>query len=177
MRSGSGSQPVSASRRSASLAMSPFFRWSMSSAARLRPPSRTASRMRLGHAAEIVADRRPSSPRPPCRAGRRASRSASRQAASSPCWLTPDAAVGVRTLIERVDAEADAMGEQLHARWPSSRSVSQSQRAASSAGHDRPSVRAGRRPPWPGAVASDPRPVPADGCRGPGLEAPDWNAA
>lgn len=46
IRSGSGNQPVSASRRSASCAMSPFFRWSISCADRSPAPSLTASMMR-----------------------------------------------------------------------------------------------------------------------------------
>ena len=58
-RSGSGSQRVSSSRRSASLAISLFLRWSMSCMAPSPLASRTASRIRaLGDTAEIVVDRR-----------------------------------------------------------------------------------------------------------------------
>ena len=98
-----------------------FFRWSMSWAARSPAPSaHRGEDARLGYAAEIVARPSAETRRHHVEAGgaRQPIRLAMRR--SRPCWLTPDAAIGIEPLEQRVDAEADAMGEQIARRVASS---------------------------------------------------------
>lgn len=109
-------QPVSASSRSASSAMSPFFRWSMSCAACSPTPSRTACRMRgLVTVVEVLppkVGRQPASTRssPVALVRRSAWRAACRACAAT----RRRRCAGSAACAERADAVADAMRQQRH---------------------------------------------------------------
>ena len=141
VRSGSGSQPQPASRRSASLAMSGFLRWSMSCdrcfALGLAHRFEDA---RLGHPAEIVVDRR----RPTRRRHVETDR-ASELVRHGRCA----AVIAVPGLLHGVDDERGAMGEQRHAASPSNASSASHRAPRRPRAAAWPSSRAAHRSPWP----------------------------
>ena len=80
-----------------------------------RPLAHSFENARLGHAAQIVRDRRPPAHGHHVEPGCSRQPVGLRQPHLKAVLADSHAAIGVRLLVERVDAEAHAMGEKLHA--------------------------------------------------------------